>query len=309
MPAHGTALGHWFYGGHMLVINIKHDIERSVAWCDEAQKRHIPFATVLTLTRTGQDVLQAEKKAISTEFDRPTRWTLNAPRLYSATLNKSKTSYMKAEVEMRDQVGGYAGYLHPQIHGGTRQLKSFEKALQRIGLMPQGWVAVPGTRQQRDVYGNVPGNFIVQLLSYFSAFGEQGYRANMTDKRRTKLAKRGKTEQGHLTINGVEYFISHGKGNRFGRRSWINGRDQHLPAGIWARRGTHGSDTWAVFLFVPRARYKPRLHFFQTAERTTSERFDINWRAAWAQVQATANTRGAWAGTKPWDGGPRRRSG
>ena len=32
--------------------------------------------------------------------------------------------------------------------------------------------------------GSALGAFLVQLISYFQAFGEQGYRANMTGKRR-----------------------------------------------------------------------------------------------------------------------------
>ncbi len=68
-----------------------------------------------------------------------------------------------------------------------------------------------------------------------------------------------------MTIRGVEYFISRGPGMWYGRL-------QHLPRGIWARRGIHGSDVVPVLLFVPSAKYGQRLDFFGIAHRVIDAR-------------------------------------
>lgn len=267
----------------MIELHIQHDLDKVTRWAKAAAADQIPFVTARALTMTGQDIIAEEKKVMLAEFNRPTRWTLNALRLYPAT-----KANLQATVALRDTgQGASRRYLQTQIEGGKRTEKRFERALQGAGLMPRGWVAVPGKRTSLDEFGNVPGKLMVQLLSYLGAFSEQGYRANMTDKRKASLAKRTKTEGGYAKIGGIEYFVSRGKGEYTGRGSWMHGRNQHLPPGIWARSGTHGSSTWPVFLFVPAAKYKPRFSFFTTAQRTADARFQLNWQRAWREAMIT----------------------
>ncbi len=160
-----------------------------------------------------------------------------------------------------------------EVYGGRRRAKRFEVAFQRAGLLPQGFGMVPARDLPRDAYGNVRPSFVVQLISYFRAFSEQGYRANMTDKRRRQLARRDRNERGFSRIRGVEYFVSRGRGEFTGRGSWRGGQQQHLPAGIWARSGIHGSDVRPVFLFVPLPRYPARYRFHEVADRVVREAF------------------------------------
>lgn len=261
----------------MLTLSVTHDLGRAVGWAKEIAEDQIPFALAHTLTLTGQDVKLAVTEELRFKLDRPTRWTLNAVFLRRATKAR-----LEAVVWLKDTGDTAArAYLQTQIEGGHRLGKRFEKALQRVGLMPNGFVAVPGSGAQLDAHGNVPGKFIVQLLSYLSAFSEQGYSANMTDKRKKRLADVVRSESGNLRINGVQYFVSRGKGEWQGARSWKQGKHQHLPAGIWAKTGTHGSDVKPVFLFVPAARYRSRVDFVGVAERTVNERLMPNWRTAW----------------------------
>lgn len=154
-----------------------------------------------------------------------------------------------------------------EVFGGRRRAKRAEVALQRVGVLPPGWGMVPGegAKPHMDAFGNVKGSFLVQLLSYLQAFGEQGYRANMTDKRRRALAKVGRSDSGARRIGGVEYFVSRGRGEFTGRGSWRGGQQQHLRAGIWQRSGTHGVDIKPVFLFVPLPRYRVRFDFHTVA--------------------------------------------
>lgn len=201
----------------------------------------------------------AEQRAMGGVFDRPTRFVTGNLWVEQATPARPV-----ATVAWRYPGGKSvdpAEVIAPHVYGGQRRFKGAERALARIGAMPSGWYMVPGVAAPKDAYGNVPGSFVVRLLSYLSAFGEQGYRANMTDKRRQKLAQRGRTDRGFATIGGVEYFVSRGPGTYFGRK-------QHLARGIWARSGIHGVVIRPVFLFVPSVNYKRRFDFYGIADRT-----------------------------------------
>lgn len=209
-------------------------------------------------------------------FDRPTPFILRSTRVIKATPDKLSVSIFP------DSPGGKSvdpvNVLRAEVFGGQRKLKRFERAFQRIGALLPGMVMVPAAGAPRDGYGNVPGSFIVRLISYFQAFGEQGYRANMKQRGINRLAKFGKTDSGFKRINGVQYFISRGRGEYSGAGSWRNGQQQHLAAGIWQRTGTHGSDIKPVFLFVREPRYGQRLQMgdviAQTAQRELPKRFE-----------------------------------
>lgn len=138
--------------------------------------------------------------------------------------------------------------LRAQEAGGSRRDKRSEAALRRVGILPGGYqTVIPATPYpgSDDGRGNLRGPFLVQLISYFQAFGEQGYKANMTDKRKKSIQK------GTAKVAGRRYFVSYGKlrGNQ----------SSHLAPGIWAVSGTHGVIVQPVLMFVKAANYTPRI--------------------------------------------------
>lgn len=157
--------------------------------------------------------------------------------------------------------------LRASIFGGRRKHKASELALMRVGILQPGYALVPGERCPLDRYGNVDGRFMRQLISYFQAFGEQGHKANMTDKRKAKLANRGRNERGHKTINGVVYFLSFGK-----LRSTRGG--SHLHPGIWSKTGVHGADVQPIIMFVKQPTYRTRLDFFEKPGKAALDKFN-----------------------------------
>jgi hypothetical protein len=237
------------------------------------------YAAMLALNGTGfaaRADLQAEMARV---FDRPTPWVLRSVDVVPATRDN-------LVVTIRLAYRGGKGVdpnnvLQAEILGGPRKTKRFERALQKAGVMLPGYFAVPGSACPLDAFGNIPGSFIVRLLSYLQAFPEQGYRANATAKTIKRLAKRGKTERGFKTIRGVEYFVSHGKGER-------SGKQQQLPRGIWQRSGIHGSDTKPVLLFVRAPRYKARFDMAGTIERTVERELLPRYSQALARAVETA---------------------
>lgn len=261
----------------MIDITVQHDLDRLVGWAKIIAEDQVPYAMAQTLNVTGEQVRAAEQQAMVEQLDRPTRFTLNALFLRRATKQRQEVT-----VWLKDSGDTAARqYLGKQIDGGTRAPKRFEKALQRVGILPSGYVAVPSKAVTLDAHGNVPSRLIIQLLAYFQAFSEQGYSANMKDKGKQRLAKVGRSESGYLRINGVQYFVSYGRAMRFGKGSWKEGRMQHLAPGIWSKTGTHGSDVKPVFLFVPQATYRQRFTFHEVADRTIDAQILRNWREQW----------------------------
>jgi hypothetical protein len=176
-------------------------------------------------------------------FDRATPYILKSPRVKMATADK-----LVASIEP-SYMGGKGvdpqSILQAQEFGGMRRDKRSEAALRRAGILPTGYqtaiprVPYPGSDDGR---GNLRGPFLVQIISYLQAFGEQGYKANMTARRKKGVQRGTKTQVGR------RYFVSYGRL-----------RGQHLAPGIWAASGTHGVDVRPVIMFVRAGTYTARL--------------------------------------------------
>lgn len=251
-----------------MALNI--DVRAAIAHvADEmqAKRKQVDFATAVAMTRTGQRVKVAEEREIADVFDRPTPFTMSALFVRPATV-----SNLSAEVKLKDFAGKgtpAATYLAAQLRGGSRRLKRFERALQSVGAMPAGYRAVPGAAAKLDSYGNLDRGQIVQMLSFFRAFPEAGYKANMTDKKRAALARGSKTRQ------GFAYFAG-----RPGDR---------LPDGIWQRvRFAQGTAIKPVLIFVRWADYQAVFDFDYVAERTIQSDFDAQFVVAMREALGSA---------------------
>jgi len=245
----------------------------------ESARRQVPYATAVALTRTARKIADAIGVQIKTVFDRPTPYTQSAVRVTSATRQS-----LVARVDFKEAAGkGISAdkFLQPQVFGGPRRMKRSERALGRAGLPTHSFL-VPGAGAEMDAYGNMSRGQLVRVMSYLQTFGEQGYRANSTEKSRARLAKRGKTAEGYKTINGVVYFTSRGKGTMAGNRQ------QTLPAGVWMKTGIHGFKVKPVLLAIDQPTYQPRLPFYETAEQVHGENFDAEYTTALDVAMATA---------------------
>jgi hypothetical protein len=223
-------------------ISLEHNIAGVIARLNDIERRHVPFATALALTRTAQEVRKAEVEEMKRVFDRPTPFTLNSLYLKAAT-----KADLTAKIWLKDISGRAEHYLIPEIFGGARRLKGFERLLMRKGLLPPGWMAVPGAAAKLDAYGNISGGQMIQILSALKALGEQGYAAN-----RTKAsAKRRRGKQ-------AELFVGRPGGGR-------------LPNGVWQRfRFAHGSAIKPILIFIRGPRYQQRFDFFGVGKRVTA---------------------------------------
>jgi hypothetical protein len=233
-------------------------------------REQVPFATVLALTRSAKFAQGELTREIGRVFDRPTRYTQSAVFVRPATKAR-----MWAEVKIKDEsVKGNPAvrYLIAQIRGGSRGLKGFEKLLQRNGVMPLGWYAVPTKYASLDANGNVPGGVIVKMLSQLQASRDSLTNENQKAKRkRNAKARAGR------------YFVAMPSRQR----------TKHLEPGIYERLGTaFGSGVRPILLFVPKApQYARRLRFFEIADETARMRFPIEFAIAMREALRTARPR------------------
>lgn len=265
----------------MIFVSVRSNVDQVAAQLDDTRRRQLPFALSLAINRVAKSIADEERAEMRRIFDRPTPYTIGALRVAAAT-KQSPT----ARVWFKDETskGTPADrFLLPQVEGGARSHKRFERALQRIGILAANEYAVPAAGAKLDAYGNMSRGQIVQILSYLRAFGEQGYRANSTETTRAKLAK------GTRSRRGIEYFVSRGRGTWFGRRAWKFGRMQNLPRGVYVRTPFgFGQAIKPVLLFVSKAQYHKRFDFYGVAERTTDRDFERELRRAVDEALASA---------------------
>lgn len=265
--------------------------------------RQLRFAGAQALNDAAFKAREDWQQEMQRVFDRPT------PYIASSILvgRRAAPESLQAWVQPR-YLGGKgvdpAKVLLAEVFGGVRRPKRFEVAMRRAGILPNNMAAVPASwlladPAAGDGYGGIKGSFIVRLISYFGAFGEQGYRANMNDKGRARLAKKKLVKSSFaktrfMTTRGVEYFVSRGRGTTVVSRrdaaagQFADGRQQHLPAGIWQRSGIHGVVVKPVFLFTRMPRYQVRLNLAVLSERAMTQHFPPAYRARLNAALATA---------------------
>lgn len=214
-------------------------------------ERQLPFALALALTRTAEAAKVGVQQEMRQVFDRPTPFTLDALRVQPATKSKPEAAVFFKDRGGKGLTDAKTRYGH-QVFGGQRALKRMEARLRRIGLLGVSEEAVPGQAAKLDGYGNMSRGQIVQILSWFEAFGEAGFSANSTAATRAKRAK------GTRSRRGERFFL---KRDRPGR-------------GIYrAVRTGFGDVIQPVLMFVSRSKYKPRLNFEGVVLRTSHQQF------------------------------------
>lgn len=224
----------------MLEMNVQSTIAQGLKKLTNVAPRAWPAIIAHGFNKTMVTVRAEEKREIERVFDRPTPYTLRG--FYT---KPAKPADLTTSLSLKD-FGGKgtpaAKYLAPQIYGGNRSLKRFERALNAKGILPGGMFAVPANGAPLDTYGNLRGSFIVQILSGLQAFAEQGYVANRV---------KGRTQK-------REFFAV----------SPNNPNNRGLPFGVYERKGKGFS---MVLAFVRQPQYKQRFDFYGVGERTAAK--------------------------------------
>lgn len=229
--------------------------------------KQVAFATSKAINSIAKEVNEAERRNISSVFDRPKGQTVVA-----TYVNYSNKANLTASVSIKDRSKGIpaAEYLSPNIKIGGAQARNYKRSefmLRRMGILPEGLYTVPGKGARIDQYGNMSRGQIVQILSYFSAFGKTSLnskRMNMTAKGRANAAKKQR-----------QYFVIP-----------VADRKTKLFPGIWQE--TPGREIIPVLMFVSRPVYKGIYDFYGIGEKVIRSRFRAEFDRALADAMATA---------------------
>lgn len=229
-------------------------------------------ACAVALNKAGKLVKEAEVEEMKSVFDNPTRFTLNSLKLTPATKNDLKATVWFKEP---DRMGAH--YLVPQVEGGSRKLKGFERGID-LGEL------VPALGAKLNQYGNVSMGQIRQILSVLGkAQTSSGYSANITDRSRRRNTRErdyvviDRRQRGNLPLGVYQRFQT---GAGFGAKtkrtfldrskSYQKGRTRGRFASVIRARGLR------PILLTGRTGHqvKPLLDFYGLANRTFNQHFE-----------------------------------
>jgi hypothetical protein len=230
------------------VSRLKLDLARERARLARAGRRMVNAAAF-----EARAAIMAEMDRV---FDRPTPWIRRSVLVVPARDGDVLREPVEARIEWREggnKSGGTPGrVLRAQIEGGPRAQKGFERLLR----LPPDRIAVPGRWAPLDAYGNLPGPFLVRVLSDLRLFGEVGYLANRSlrnSPRRRRAAR---------------FFMVR-----------VGSEDKRLWPGVYDSQGPGGAPL-LVIAFVRRAQYRARFAPARVAAASITRSLPSLWEQA-----------------------------
>lgn len=243
----------------MIRISVRNDFDRLDRRLSDFERRQLPFAAALGLTRVAQRTRAELREEMQSAFDRPTPFTLNSVAVRPATKAKLESSVFFKEWAPKGVPAGR--YLKPQIRGGPRTDKGSERKLRAAGVLPGGYFMMPAKGAQIDGYGNVKRGQVVKVLSAVRALSTAGSSGNQNGQGRGKRRS--------------ESYFAVKPGARNG-----------LPPGIYRRTPQGGHIL--VFIFAKQPTYRARFPFWDVARSIGEAHLAREMRLALAEALRTA---------------------
>lgn len=253
----------------MVTITLRSDLDRFAATLDDLGRRQVRFAAARALNDVTRGAVADWRRDLPSIFDRPVPFTLNAA--YAIPVKDKRD--LTAAVALREWApkGTPASkYLAPEIEGGPRNLKRFERRLAFSALVARPMQTLPARGALLDAAGNMSRGQIGQMLQHLRAFGDTGQNVSAAKLRR--LEKRGM-----LTGTAV------GRSKFFVATSKQDGR----PLGVWTVLGSGHVQPVLLFAKTPPA-YQPRLPFDRFFEASYRRRFPPALAARFEEALRTA---------------------
>lgn len=252
--------------GAGFVVDISADIQGLIDRMTVVETESVPFWTAAALTQTAKDIQAEQVAEMARVFDRPTRFTLNA--LYVKPATKTE---LTALVMFKEGFGSIPAwrYLGPEVEGGTRVHKSYERRLIQVGAMHPNEYAAPGQGVALDINGNVSGALWQVMMADIGLMRDP--QQNTTAKSRKRAIKNGR---GRYFILRPDWPAAQGFGNLV----------RNVAPGIYHRTG--GGSIVPVIAFVRAPTYGKRLAFYDIAKRVLQARFMVNFRTMRARYPA-----------------------
>jgi hypothetical protein len=229
----------------------------------DVPERVIPYAASTALTRvalTGRARVLAEMPRV---FDRPTPYALRGTRVIPSTVQK-----LAARVQVNEDATNNGTpaerFFFPEVYGGPRSEKRFERTLRYSGVLGSGYFAMPGQAAPLDAYGNLKASELQRIFTAIrSSFDKY---QNKTSSRRSK--KNAKKAPYFVVGTGTSTFVG---GEHVFKKS-------RIQPGIYRRQGR---DVKPVLIFTNKAPvYRKRLDFEGIVKRAAEEQFADEFRKA-----------------------------
>ncbi|RAI42637.1 hypothetical protein [Rhodoplanes roseus] len=208
----------------------------------DGASRQVPFVIAYALTKSMQDAREAERTEMVSVFDRPRAYTLNSMRVIPATKQT-----LTAELSFKTGSRPASKWLAPEVTGGSRQVKAFERMLAAKGALKPGEFVVPGKGVRLDAQGNIPRATLMAIAQSLGIVASRPTRKGVPAKRQQKPV--------------------------FVVRSGL------LHPGVYQRSGGRG--IVPLLLFVTSPTYEKRLHYYETARRVVPESFRRHFHEGW----------------------------
>lgn len=220
-----------------LKVNVKADFSDVRAMLAGYPTRQIPFATSLALNRAADFVVDEVSKESQNKLSAKP-FTTGKNAFY---VRRSSKYNLSAEIGYKTLQARYMKWL---LGGGQRVAKGFEAKLRGMGILPNGYVTVPGAAMKLDSYGNMPMAALGQILSQLASMG---------------MASRGSAS--------VRVFAGRGK-RAHGQVLFVvppnssDARTRGMHPGIWQRIERGGASVISpLIMYVQHAQYRPGKFF------------------------------------------------
>lgn len=247
----------------MIDAHIKFDLSGFERSLRDIERKQLPYAIMLTLNETAKGGRLEVQREMDRVFDRPTPYAKRGVVFDRAT----RQNLQAAVVVTGDRTKGglpATAFLGPQIEGGMRSHKAFERQLIQRGHMKANEVAVPAKRAPLDRYGNMTQGFLNRVLADLQI----DYRGAGATRTRTETSlKRNKN------YKNARFFVAK--------------RPGHLFPGVYQRDPTTQAIV-PVILFVPQSSYRVRLRLREVVERYVNANIHDHFATAFERAVRTA---------------------
>lgn len=227
-----------------------------------AEVKRVRFGIARGLTLVAKNAQRAVGQEMLRVFNRPNTYIRNAFRVEPAVAKNPGP--LQAVVELRRDPQYTVHPLTPQVEGGTRRTKRFERALSASGAMQPGWYVVP-TENALDGAGKVRKGLVQQVIAQAKAQLVAGYAKQLKLRKDTGRERRRKINA-MGRAGGQFVFVPRRRGRLAPGIYLAEGRDFGAKVG-YGRKGT----LVPLFRYVSSVNYQPRLDFYGTVERIAGQ--------------------------------------
>lgn len=233
----------------------------------------MPYVKASFLTGLAGNVQKKLTAQLPIAFDRPTPFTQRSVFTKGATKTRPLS-----EVYFPDS-GANSGkerreYIRPGAQGANaRSQKRSEMLLVKAGVLPFGWVTVPGGYAMRtllDGFGNMKGQYYRQIVRNLQLKTAVSRMAKPVSAPSVKRAARMGVENEFFAVTPGKNSLAKGGG-------W-------LPPGVYKRSGKGGRTLQQYLKFVRKASYRPRLDVERIARAEVTATANTAFNTAWSSV-------------------------